>query len=142
MEIDSRQQAVRCACGAWPASRVVVGTKPSTSYTDMLAWLGSNQSLPTAFFVENDIMAFGCMRALSERGLKVPDDLSIMGFDDTRYAAIANPPLSTVLQPAREIGVSAALRLLRAIDSPEDNAVRDEILPHRLVIRSSTRPIG
>lgn len=102
----------------------------------------SRPQMPTAVFCANDDMALGVLSYAARRGLKVPDDLSIMGFDDTRYAAIANPPLSTVLQPAREIGVSAALRLLRAIDTPEDNAVRDEILPHRLVIRSSTRPIG
>jgi LacI family repressor for deo operon, udp, cdd, tsx, nupC, and nupG len=76
----------------------------------------------------------------SRRGIRVPEDLSIMGFDDTRYAAIANPPLSTVLQPARDIGIGAAKRLLQAIDSPQDSAAKSEILPHRLVIRSSTGP--
>jgi LacI family repressor for deo operon, udp, cdd, tsx, nupC, and nupG len=101
----------------------------------------SRPQMPTAVFCANDDMALGVLSYAARRGFKVPDDLSIMGFDDARYAAIANPPLSTVLQPTREIGVSAALRLLRAIDTPEDNAVRAEILPHRLVIRNSTRPI-
>jgi LacI family repressor for deo operon, udp, cdd, tsx, nupC, and nupG len=87
-------------------------------------------------------MALGVLGLASRRSIRVPEDLSIMGFDDTRYAAIANPPLSTVFQPARDIGIGAAKRLLRAIDSPEDSAVKAEILPHRLVIRSSTGPRG
>ena len=98
--------------------------------------------MPTAIFCANDDMALGVLGLASRRGVRVPEDLSIMGFDDTRYAAIANPPLSTVLQPARDIGIGAAKRLLRAIDSPEDSAVKAEILPHRLVIRSSTGPRG
>lgn len=96
--------------------------------------------MPTAIFCANDDMALGFLSFAARSGIRVPDDLSIMGFDDTRYAAIANPPLSTVLQPARDIGISAAKRLLRAIDDPEDIAVKAEILPHRLVIRSSTGP--
>lgn len=96
--------------------------------------------MPTAIFFANDDMALGALSFASRRGIRVPEDLSIMGFDDTRYAAIANPPLSTVLQPARDIGIGAAKRLLRAIDTPEDSAVKAEILPHRLVIRSSTGP--
>jgi LacI family repressor for deo operon, udp, cdd, tsx, nupC, and nupG len=98
--------------------------------------------MPTAIFCANDDMALGVLGLASRRGIRVPEDLSIMGFDDTRYAAIANPPLSTVFQPARDIGIGAAKRLLRAIDSPEDSAVKAEILPHRLVIRSSTGPRG
>jgi len=98
----------------------------------------SRAQMPTAIFCANDDMALGVLSYATKRGIVVPDALSIMGFDDTRYAAIANPPLSTVLQPAREIGVSAAKRLLRAIDTPDDTAVKAEILPHRLVIRDST----
>jgi len=100
----------------------------------------SRPKRPTAVFCANDDMALGVLSFAARRGLRVPEDLSIMGFDDTRYAAIANPPLSTVLQPAREIGISAAKRLLRAIDMPQDSAVKAEILPHRLVIRGSTGP--
>lgn len=96
--------------------------------------------VPTAIFCANDDMALGVLSFATKRGIKVPENLSIMGFDDTRYAAIANPPLSTVLQPARDIGISAAKRLLRAIDAPEDSVVKAEILPHSLVIRSSTAP--
>lgn len=93
---------------------------------------------PSAIFCANDDMALGVMSVAVKRGIRVPEDLSVMGFDDTRYAAIANPPLSTVSQPAREIGISAARRLLQVIEAPEDSPARAEILPHRLVIRNST----
>ncbi|MGA9658489.1 MAG: LacI family DNA-binding transcriptional regulator [Asticcacaulis sp.] len=96
--------------------------------------------LPSAIFCANDDMALGVMSVAAKRGLKIPENLSVMGFDDTRYAAISNPPLSTVLQPAREIGISAARRLVQAIETPQNTLARVEILPHRLVIRNSTGP--
>lgn len=93
---------------------------------------------PTALFCANDDIALGVMSVAPRFGLKVPEDLSLMGFDDTPYAATANPPLSTVAQPAREIGERTARRLLRALDHPGDVSELTEILPHRLVIRQST----
>ena len=63
-----------------------------------------------------------------------------MGFDDTRYAAIASPPLSTVAQPAHEIGRRVAERMIRAIEGVEDKESLVDILRHKLVIRQSTGP--
>jgi LacI family repressor for deo operon, udp, cdd, tsx, nupC, and nupG len=96
--------------------------------------------LPSAIFCANDDMALGCMSAAEKNGIKIPDQLSVMGFDDMRYAEIANPPLSTVAQPTREIGINAAKRLLKAIEAPDENDRLMEILPYRLVIRQSTGP--
>ena len=93
---------------------------------------------PSAIFCANDDMALGVMCAAARRGLSIPGALSVLGFDDMRYAAIANPPLSTVAQPAREIGIHAARRLLDAIDNPDEPGRQTEILQHRLVIRTST----
>ncbi|ESQ86706.1 transcriptional regulator [Asticcacaulis sp. AC460] len=93
---------------------------------------------PSAIFCANDDVAMGVMSVAAKRGLRVPEDLSVMGFDDTRYAALTNPALSTVLQPARDIGVKAAQKLLQAIERPDDDAPRTEILPHRIVVRDST----
>ena len=83
-------------------------------------------------------MALGVINVARKLGIEVPGQLSIMGFDDTRYADISNPSLSTVHQPAREIGVRVAQRMLLAIEEPERNEQRVEILPHKLVIREST----
>lgn len=103
-----------------PDFRVAVGTKVSTSYEGMLAWLRTSPKLPTAFFAENDIMAFGCMRAFSERGLAVPDDISLIGFDDLSFATIANPPLTTMHVPNQEMGEMAVQSILDVINKPSD----------------------
>jgi LacI family repressor for deo operon, udp, cdd, tsx, nupC, and nupG len=97
--------------------------------------------LPSAIFCANDDMALGFLSAATKNGINIPDQLSIMGFDDMRYAGISNPPLSTVAQPSREIGINAAKRLLTAIETPNEDDRLVEILPHRLVIRQSTGPL-
>ena len=101
-------------------------------------FLVSKGHRPTAIFCANDEMAFGAMHAVQKSGLKVPEDVSIMGFDDTRYAAVANPPLSTVAQPAREIGETVARRMLEELDNAGQANNLVNLLPHRLVVRQST----
>jgi LacI family transcriptional regulator len=93
---------------------------------------------PTALFVSNDVMAFGAMEAARERGLRIPDDLSIIGFDDIPQAAHVHPPLSTVRQPLEEMGRRAAMLLLQFIANPACEVERIE-LSTRLVIRESCR---
>lgn len=95
---------------------------------------------PTAIFCANDEMALGCLHAIRSAGLDVPTDLSVMGFDDTRYAAITDPPLTTVHQPARDIGERVTQRLLREIEHGHSEGAEQEIMPHRLVLRASTAP--
>ncbi len=98
---------------------------------------------PTAVFCGNDEMALGAMHAIHQDGLNIPGDLSVMGFDDIRYAATASPTLSTIAQPAREIGRRVARRMLNAIDGGPDASARrgePEIVPHRLVLRNSVAP--
>jgi LacI family transcriptional regulator len=96
---------------------------------------------PTALFVSNDVMAFGAMEAARERGLRIPDDLSIIGFDDIPQAAHVHPPLSTVRQPLEEMGRRAATLLLQFIANPSSEIERIE-LSTRLVIRESCRPFS
>jgi len=98
------------------------------------------EARPTAIFCANDEMALGCLHALHEAGLVVPRDVSVAGFDDTRYARVASPPLTTVRQPARRIGERVMERLLRELDGSADERADVEILPHELVIRKSTAP--
>lgn len=91
---------------------------------------------PTALFSSNDIMVAGVVRAVHESGIKVPDDLAIVGFDDLDQTTMIFPELTTIRQPCVEIGVSAARML---IDQLEDENTRLEhtILPTTLVIRAS-----
>jgi DNA-binding LacI/PurR family transcriptional regulator len=99
----------------------------------------------TAIFVLNDLMALGGLEAAREAGRRVPDDLSIVGFDDIPFAALANPPLTTVGQPIRQLGEQAADLLLQVIEdgvpptleaSPQPNV----LLPNQLMVRHSTAP--
>lgn len=94
---------------------------------------------PTAIFALNDNMATGALRAARERRLAVPDDLSIVGFDDVELASIAAPPLTTVSQPLQEMGRLAVTVLYRQLDGQPLDATRVE-LSTRLVVRQSSGP--
>jgi LacI family transcriptional regulator, galactose operon repressor len=94
---------------------------------------------PTAIFASNDNMAAGALRAAAERGLAVPDELSIVGFDDTELARILSPRLTTVRQPLAEHGRTAVSLLNRLIDGQRIEALRVE-LSTRLIVRESTGP--
>lgn len=92
--------------------------------------------LPTAIFSSNDMMAFGVMEAAREKGLRLPEDLSIIGFDDIPQASHVHPQLTTVRQPLEEMGQRAAQLLLHYIAHPKGEIVRIE-LPTELIIRES-----
>ena len=94
---------------------------------------------PTAIFASNDNMAFGVLQAARERGLSVPDDLSVMGFDDAELARIVTPRLTTVRQPLAELGRTAMSLLTRLLEGQRVEALRVE-LATRLVVRDSTAP--
>ncbi len=97
---------------------------------------------PTAIFCANDEMAAGCIHAVKEAGLRVPEDISVMGFDDVRYAAVLDPPLTTISQPAEQIGERVMRRLLREIREGRNHGAESEIVSHELVIRSSVTEPG
>ena len=94
---------------------------------------------PSAIFAFNDSIAIGALRAARERGLRVPDDLSILGFDDVKYAGIAVPPLTTVRQPLADMGRTAVNLLIRLLERQSFETMHIE-LPTRLVVRESTAP--
>jgi LacI family transcriptional regulator len=93
---------------------------------------------PTAIFASNDEMAFGAMEAARVRGLNLPEDLSVIGFDDVPRAADVYPPLTTVRQPLEQMGRVAAETLLKLICNPQ-LVVEQVVLPTELVIRQSCR---
>ncbi len=92
---------------------------------------------PTAVFVGNDLMAIGALCAVHERGLRVPEAMSIVGFDDIALAAFTSPPLTTVAQPKRQIGVAAVDMLLERIDGARREP-RQLLLQPELRLRAST----
>jgi len=94
----------------------------------------------TAVFCSVDEIAIGLLSCLYERGIKVPDDISVIGFDNIRMARMTIPKLTTVAQPMYEIGKRAAEKLIARIEGQEDPVLR-ELLPHEIVVRSSTKRI-
>jgi DNA-binding LacI/PurR family transcriptional regulator len=91
----------------------------------------------TAVFAANDQMALGVFRALHEAGRRIPDDISIVGFDDIPEAEYFSPPLTTVRQNFNEMGRRSLLLLLERIESGERHPVREIVAPE-LVVRAST----
>ena len=83
------------------------------AYLDMKEYLGGmeREELPTAFFADNDMIALGAMKALWECGFRIPEDVSIVGFDDLTFSAISNPPLTTLRVPKQDMGRVAVRRL-------------------------------
>jgi DNA-binding LacI/PurR family transcriptional regulator len=95
----------------------------------------------TAIFTFNDVAAIGAIRAIRETGLRVPQDISIVGFDDVQSAAFQNPGLTTVRQPLRTMGMLAAEAVVRGICSPaEPHAARQLMVDPELIVRESTCP--
>ena len=93
---------------------------------------------PTAVLAMSDVMAIGVIWAARELGLRVPQDLSIIGFDDLDVAPHSNPPLTTVHQPIRQKGEESVRLLLRMIASPDAARPEHKTLETRLIIRGST----
>lgn len=90
----------------------------------------------SAIFSANDMMAYGAKLALFRLGMRVPEDVSIIGFDDQAESAFVTPPLTTVRQPAQELGQAAAAALLKMIAGVEYELPN---LPTEIVVRESTR---
>lgn len=110
-----------------------------SGYTQTLALLDLAEP-PTAIFAASDLQATGIYRALYSRGLKVPHDISVIGFDDVPTAERMSPPLTTIRQPLREMGRTAAQMLLRMIAGETLENKRVE-LATSLVIRESCAPL-
>jgi LacI family transcriptional regulator len=108
-------------------------------FSDTTGYLAMKRLLPNcpdAVFVASDAMAFAAMRAIQEAGLRIPEDIAVVGFDDIPAAANSKPALTTVRQPIQRTGSVAAEMLIDMIEHP-DPQPRRIVLPTELVIRSS-----
>ncbi|HXD17900.1 MAG TPA: LacI family DNA-binding transcriptional regulator [Vicinamibacterales bacterium] len=97
---------------------------------------------PTAIFCLNDEMAMGVIHTARRRKIRIPDDLSVVGVDDIRYARYTDPPLTTVAQPMRQMGENAVRVLLDLLNNRDPSPPDQVVLPHTLVVRASTAPPG
>ena len=92
---------------------------------------------PDAVFATSDPKAMGIIRAIRDAGLRVPQDISVMGFDNLDFSSQIDPPLTTVAQPFYEMGVRACRRLIHLIEKGQNSRTKVEVLPAHLVIRKS-----
>jgi LacI family transcriptional regulator len=100
------------------------------AYQDMVGYLNAGAKLPTALFCTNDIIAFGVLKALREKGVRVPEDVSVVGFDDLPTAALLDPPLTSIAVSKREIGSTAMRRL--------DSRIRHAPMPPTKIVVGGT----
>ncbi|GFP35587.1 LacI family transcriptional regulator, partial [Candidatus Hakubella thermalkaliphila] len=96
---------------------------------------------PSALFVANNVMTIGALLAIRERGLSIPDDISVVGFDDMDWAVLANPPLTTVAQPTYEMGVKAMELLIRQMHKEKIDQ-KEILLSPELRVRESCKKIS
>jgi len=111
---------------------------PQPGY-DMAAQLLKSGRPFSALFAFNDMSALGAIRALREAGRRIPEDVSVIGFDDIQSAAYQNPGLTTIRQPLRQMGMTAAETLVRRINAPKKaDYPRSIVVEPELVVRGST----
>ncbi len=124
----------------WTAQLVGESSSPALGYEATRRLIAAGGEF-TAIFAFNDVSAIGAIRALREAGRKVPEDVSVVGFDDIQSAAFQNPSLTTIRQPLREMGEIAARTLLERIAGPASAAYPKWItVKPELVVRDSTAP--
>jgi LacI family transcriptional regulator, galactose operon repressor len=130
------------ATGADPDAVITVAEVPAlnakTGYAAARELFDRSASEVTAAFCANDLLALGVLRAAVSTGRRVPEDIALLGYDDIDFAADAAVPLSSVRQPRRQIGRTAAQLLIEECDDPENHAHQQVMFKPELVIREST----
>ncbi|MGG0187561.1 catabolite control protein A [Bacillus rhizoplanae] len=137
-KLQGYKQALEEAGIAYDEELVVDGDYTYDSGMEALDKLWELAEKPTAVFVSSDEMALGVIHAAQDKGLNVPNDLEVLGFDNTRLAIMVRPQLSTVVQPMYDIG-AVAMRLLTKYMNKETVEDHTVILPHSIKFRDSTK---
>jgi len=96
------------------------------------------EQMPDAIFAVNDPVAIGAFEKIKEHGLRIPKDIALVGFSNNPISALVDPSLTTVDQPAYEVGKRAAILLIEQINSGDDFVPREEVLKTKLIVRNST----
>jgi DNA-binding LacI/PurR family transcriptional regulator len=137
LNLDS-ELITRIDSGSWSLKTGHHPMSPEIGYEPMKQLLDKTREF-TAVFCFNDIAAIGAIRALTEAGLGVPNDVSVVGFDDIQSAAFCTPSLTTVRQPLNEMGKRGAHLLLERIANPSNtDLVAEVVMQPELIVREST----
>jgi len=118
----------------------ITGFEPEHGYKAVLDHITPSTDI-TAIFCVNDYVALGAIHALNELGLKVPEDISVIGFDDSPFASFTVPPLTTVSQPREEMGALAAQLLIERLNSQKRGVYRNIVLPTKIIERDSVKSL-
>lgn len=117
--------------------KILVEPSLDRAYRDIKEFLSNRkESLPTAIFAINDIIALGAIKAMEEEGIKIPDQASIIGFDDIPFSSLSNPNLTTIKVYTNELGKLAVKRLLEKINREDETLLKIEI-DTKLIERNS-----
>jgi LacI family transcriptional regulator len=119
-------------------STVRVALMNSAQGTDAVKKILALKKMPSAIFCGNDLLAFGVMRGLLDAGKKIPEDVSLLGYDDIAFGNSAAVPLSSISQPAYQLGVTAAELLISECEESEEHAHQQIKFQPQLVVRAST----
>lgn len=92
----------------------------------------------TAIFAANDLMALGAYKAIKERGLSIPNDIAVVGFDDADFAELIDPPLTTVKKSRTLMGSESARLMMDLLNSQDEGKVKQILMPTRLIVRESS----
>lgn len=111
-----------------------------TLYADMEHKLNLLDRMPTAFFADNDIVAVGAIRALRRLGYRVPEDVSLVGFDDMALSEMTDPPLTTIRVSKRQMGMEAVNSIIEKIEERSSGNLKIEIAT-KLVVRQSVKQL-
>lgn len=109
-----------------PANSITVSVTMDGAYQDMQAYLRTQPKLPTAFFADNDMIALGCMKAMLEAGIQIPEQVSIVGFDDLPFSEISTPRLTSLRVPKQAMGEMAVQRIVEMRKA--EQAIKTKIL--------------
>ena len=120
---------------------VTISTSMDGSYNDMAAYLKTDPVLPSAFFADNDVIAVGAMKALKEFGYRIPEDISLIGFDDLPFCEITSPKLTTIRTVKKELGQMAVEKILDMVKNGDHIKTKVEIST-TFIERDSVRQLG
>jgi LacI family transcriptional regulator len=99
----------------------------------------ASEQRPTAVFCGNDLLALGFMRGLAKQGIRVPQDMAIVGYDDVDFANVLSPPLTTIRQPKYELGYKAAQLLLEETQDSDHHTHQQIMFQPELLVRESSQ---
>ncbi|PXW88168.1 LacI family transcriptional regulator [Streptohalobacillus salinus] len=138
LKFEGYKRAIHDTGETFDETLVIRGDLSYHSGMDATEQLLERDQKPTAIFVASDEMALGVIHGIQDRGMSVPNDIEVIGFDNTRLAQMVRPTLSTVVQPMYDIG-AVAMRLLTKYMNKEEVSEQNVILPHQIIERSSTK---